>query len=57
MRYHHGLMMAILNDRVDIAGAVNATPISLDQAKDGYGDFDQGAAKKFVIDPHGMIAA
>jgi glutathione-independent formaldehyde dehydrogenase len=57
MQYHHGLMMAILNDRVDISGAVNATAISLDDAAQGYEDFDGGAAKKFVIDPHGMIAA
>ncbi len=57
MRYHRGLMTAILSDRVDIAGAVNATPISLDDAARGYQDFDDGAAKKFVIDPHGSIAA
>ena len=57
MRYHHGLMMAILNDRVDISGAVNAMRITLDDAPQGYQDFDRGAAKKFVIDPHGMIEA
>ena len=55
MRYHHELMMAILNDRVDISGAVNAMCITLDDAPQGYQDFDRGAAKKFVIDPHGMI--
>jgi glutathione-independent formaldehyde dehydrogenase len=26
--------------------------ITLDQAPQGYKDFDKGAAKKFVIDPH-----
>ena len=57
MRYHHGLMMAILNDRVEIAAAVNATRITLDEASKGYQDFDRGAAKKFVIDPNNMIAA
>ncbi len=57
MRYNHGLMMAILHDRVQIAKAVNATTISLDQAPQGYADFDKGAAQKFVIDPHGMVAA
>ena len=31
--------------------------ISLDDAPAGYQDFDKGAATKFVIDPHGMIAA
>ena len=29
--------------------------ISLDEAPQGYEDFDNGAAKKFVIDPHGLI--
>jgi glutathione-independent formaldehyde dehydrogenase len=38
---------------VHIAKAVNATIISLDKAPQGYRDFDQGVAKKFVIDPHG----
>src|ERR671927_388432 len=46
MRYHYGLMMAILHDRVQIAKAVNATVITLDEAPTGYRDFDQGAAKK-----------
>ncbi|HEY1821217.1 MAG TPA: formaldehyde dehydrogenase, glutathione-independent, partial [Trebonia sp.] len=52
-----GLMMAILHDKAHIADAVNATVISLDHAPEGYRDFDRGAARKFVIDPHGMIAA
>ena len=57
MRYHRALMNCILYDKIQIAKAVNATIISLDQAPQGYQDFDKGAAKKFVIDPHGMIAA
>ena len=56
MKYHHGLMMAILQDRVQIAKAVNATVIPLDEAPQGYADFDSGAAKKFVLNPHGMVA-
>lgn len=56
MKYNYGLMQAILHDKVQIAKAVNATVISLDEAPQGYADFDQGAAKKFVIDPHGMVA-
>ncbi len=32
MKYNYGLMQAILNDRVQIAKAVNATVISLDEA-------------------------
>ncbi|MDF2975909.1 MAG: glutathione-independent formaldehyde dehydrogenase [Actinomycetospora sp.] len=55
MRYHRQLMNAILRDKVDIARAVNATVISLDQAPEGYAQFDSGVAKKFVIDPHGSI--
>jgi glutathione-independent formaldehyde dehydrogenase len=56
MKYNRQLMMAILHDRVQIAKAVNATPILLDQAPAGYHDFDQGAARKFVLDPHGMLS-
>jgi glutathione-independent formaldehyde dehydrogenase len=55
MRYHHSLMQMILNDRAQIAKAVNATVITLDEAPDGYKDFDQGAAKKFVFNPHGLV--
>jgi glutathione-independent formaldehyde dehydrogenase len=57
MMYHKGLMNAILHDRVQIAKAVNATVISLDDAPKGYRDFDKGASKKFVLDPHGLLAA
>ncbi|HSE59065.1 MAG TPA: formaldehyde dehydrogenase, glutathione-independent [Nitrospiraceae bacterium] len=55
MKYNRGLMMAILHDRIHIAKAVNAAVISLDAAPQGYADFDKGAAKKFVIDPHGSL--
>jgi glutathione-independent formaldehyde dehydrogenase len=55
MRYHRGLMEAILHDRVQIAKAVNATVITLDEAPQGYKDFDKGASKKFVFNPHGLI--
>ena len=55
MRYHRGLMDAILHDRVQIAKAVNATVIPLDDAPKGYKDFDKGASKKFVLNPHGLI--
>ena len=57
MKYHHQLMNCILHDKIQIAKAVNVTVISLDEAPQGYKDFDQGAAKKFVMDPHGVIAA
>jgi glutathione-independent formaldehyde dehydrogenase len=57
MRYHRQLMMAILHDKVEIAKAVNVEVIPLSEAPRGYRDFDQGAAKKFVLDPHGLIGA
>ena len=57
MQYHRGLMMSILHDKAQIAKAVNATVISLDEAPQGYKDFDKGAAEKFVLNPHGMIPA
>jgi glutathione-independent formaldehyde dehydrogenase len=55
MKYHRQLMMAILHDKVQIAKACNVEVISLDDAPNGYKDFDKGAAKKFVLDPHGML--
>ncbi|MEJ2478731.1 MAG: formaldehyde dehydrogenase, glutathione-independent [Acidihalobacter sp.] len=57
MKYNRQLMQAILFGRAEIAKAVNVQMISLDQAPAGYADFDGGAAKKFVIDPHGAVAA
>src|SRR5436853_4430567 len=57
MRYHYGLMQMILHDKAQIAKAVNATVITLDDAPQGYKDFDGGVAKKFVLDPHGLVKA
>src|SRR5438270_11252136 len=57
MKYSRQLMQCILHEKIQIAKAVNVTTITLDEAPKGYKDFDKGAAKKFVIDPHGMIAA
>jgi glutathione-independent formaldehyde dehydrogenase len=56
LRYNRQLMQAILYDKIQIAKAVNVQTISLDDAPTGYKDFDKGAAKKFVIDPHKMVA-
>jgi glutathione-independent formaldehyde dehydrogenase len=56
LKYNRQLMTAILHDKVHIAKAVNATIIGLDNAPQGYQDFDKGVAKKFVIDPHGTAA-
>lgn len=49
-------MQAILHDKIQIAKAVNVQVITLDDAPKGYADFDSGAAKKFVVDPHKMVA-
>nr|WSZ94744.1 formaldehyde dehydrogenase, glutathione-independent [Streptomyces sp. NBC_00857] len=55
MKYHRALSMAILHDRVHIAKAVNATVISLDDAPHGYAEFDKGASRKYVLNPHGAL--
>ncbi len=55
MKYHRGLMQAILHERVHIAKAVNATVIALEDAPRGYAEFDQGAGRKFVLNPHGAL--
>lgn len=55
MQYHRDLMNSILSGRAQIAKAVNATLISLDEAPAAYAEFDQGASKKFVIDPHNSV--
>lgn len=55
MQYHRDLMQAILSGKAQIAKAVNATVISLDEAPRGYAEFDKGASRKYVIDPHGLV--
>jgi glutathione-independent formaldehyde dehydrogenase len=55
MRYNRQLMMAILHDKAHPAKAVNVDVIPLEDAPKGYKDFDKGAAKKFVLDPHGIV--
>ncbi len=55
LKYNRQLMQAILHDRLPIADIVNAEIISLEEAAQGYESFDQGVAKKFVLDPHGLI--
>ena len=56
LKYNYQLMQALLNDRLPIAKIVNATVIKLDDAPRGYQEFDSGVAKKFVLDPHGLVA-
>jgi glutathione-independent formaldehyde dehydrogenase len=55
MKYHRNLMNAILYEKVHPAKACGVEVITLDDAPKGYADFDRGAAKKFVIDPHKMV--
>lgn len=55
MKYNRDLMRAILWDRIDIARAVNVQVITLDETPGGYAQFDAGAPRKFVIDPHGSL--
>jgi len=55
MKYNRALMQAILWDRINIAHIVGVQVISLDEAPSGYGQFDAGAPKKFVIDPHQLL--
>jgi glutathione-independent formaldehyde dehydrogenase len=45
-----------LNDRLPIAKIVNAKAIRLEDAPQGYAEFDKGIAAKFVLDPHGILA-
>ncbi|MCU1323692.1 MAG: formaldehyde dehydrogenase, glutathione-independent [Acidobacteriaceae bacterium] len=55
LKYNRQLMQAILHDRISIAKIVNATVIPLSEAAEGYKAFDAGVAKKFVLDPHGLL--
>src|SRR3954464_16092290 len=57
MKYNRALMECILHDKIQIAKATHVQVISLDEAPKGYKDFDKGAAKKFVIDPHKSVKA
>lgn len=56
VRYNRQLMMSILHGKLPIADIVNAQVIPLEEAASGYETFDHGAAQKFVLDPHGVIA-
>ena len=57
MKYNRQLMQAILWDRIKIAEIVGVQVITLDDAPSGYAQFDAGAPKKFVIDPHRILQA
>lgn len=55
MQYNRELMMAIMSGKAQIAKAVNAKKISINEAPSAYQVFDKGASVKFVIDPHGSV--
>lgn len=55
MKYNRQLMQAIMWDRINIADVVGVEIISLKNAPLGYGEFDAGVPKKFVIDPHNSL--
>ncbi|AMO76107.1 formaldehyde dehydrogenase, glutathione-independent [Pseudomonas citronellolis] len=57
MKYNRQLMQAIMWDRIKIADIVGVEVITLDEAPKGYGEFDAGVPKKFVIDPHNLFRA
>ena len=57
MKYNRQLMQAIMWDRIKIADIVGVEVITLDDAPKGYGEFDAGVPKKFVIDPHNLFRA
>jgi glutathione-independent formaldehyde dehydrogenase len=57
MKYNRQLMQAILWDRIKIAEIVGVQVITLDDAPSGYAQFDAGAPRKFVIDPHRLLQA
>ena len=58
MHYNRELMMAILWDRMPYLSAMlNTKVIALDDAPGAYETFNEGSPDKFIIDPHGMLAA
>jgi glutathione-independent formaldehyde dehydrogenase len=56
LKYNRQLMQAILHDKIQIAKAVNVTVIRLDDASITSSS-TKVPQKKFVMDPHTMLAA
>jgi len=55
-RYNRRLMMCILNNKLTVHKALNVNVISLNDVPRAFTEMAlQGAAKKFLVDPHGMI--
>ncbi|WP_119155369.1 formaldehyde dehydrogenase, glutathione-independent [Caldimonas tepidiphila] len=55
MKYNRQLMQAILWDRINVAEIVGVEVIPLADAAQGYAEFDAGAPRKFVLDPHDLL--
>src|SRR5260370_11648064 len=55
LKYNRQLMQAILHDRLPIAKIVNATVIPLADPANAYKDFNSRVAKKFILDPNGLL--
>jgi len=55
--YNRELMRAILGGRLQVAKYLNPTVITLEQAPQAYKTFMEGEARKYYIDPNGMLAA
>src|SRR5699024_2663956 len=54
-KYNRQLTNSILHDKAQIAKAVNATKITLDEAPDSYAQFDAGASPPYVIGTHALV--
>ena len=46
---------AILWNRIDLPAGMNTEVIPIEQGPDVYAKYSAGSAKKFVIDPNGML--
>ena len=56
VKYSRDLMMAILWDRMPyLSEVMNIEVVPLEKAPEAYRAFDDGAPKKFVLDPHGSV--
>lgn len=57
INYNGELMKAILAGRMeDLLPVMNVEVVSLDEGPAAYQSFSDGSPKKFVIDPHGVLA-
>jgi len=55
MKYNRELLAAILAGKIQVAKYMNTTVIRLDEVPQAYKEFNEGAARKYIIDPHGAL--